>query len=218
MRKGCLFDLDGTLVNSLTDLALSTNEVLRNHQLPQHDISKYNHFVGNGIQKLMERALGQEHLDILDECLREFQVVYARRYLDHTQPYEGIMELIETLYDQGIKLSVVTNKPHDMAIQIVEHLFPNRFVSILGQQDAYPIKPNPESVHFALMAMKLRRQDCYFIGDSDVDIETGYRADMKTIGVSWGFRGRLELEEAGADYVVDEAMEIWRIINENWGE
>lgn len=186
--------------------------------MPQHDISKYNHFVGNGIQKLMERALGQEHLDILDECLREFQVVYARRYLDHTQPYEGIMELIETLYDQGIKLSVVTNKPHDMAIQIVEHLFPNRFVSILGQQDAYPIKPNPESVHFALMAMKLSRQDCYFIGDSDVDIETGYRADMKTIGVSWGFRGRLELEEAGADYVVDEAMEIWRIINENWGE
>ena len=83
---------------------------------------------------------------------------------------------------------------------------------------SYTHLPNPESVHFALMAMKLSRQDCYFIGDSDVDIETGYRADMKTIGVSWGFRGRLELEEAGADYVVDEAMEIWRIINENWGE
>lgn len=215
MKKGCLFDLDGTLVDSLTDLALSTNEVLKNHQLPEHDISKYNYFVGNGIRKLMERALGDEHADILEECLDEFQIVYARRYLDHTHPYEGIEDLVDTLFEHGVKLSVVTNKPHHMAIQIVEHLFPNKFVSILGQQDAYPTKPNPESVYLSLMAMKLGRQDCYFIGDSDVDVETGYRADMETIGVSWGFRGREELAEAGADYIVDEAMEIWRIVDEN---
>lgn len=215
MKKGCIFDLDGTLVDSLMDLALSANEVLRNHQLPEHDISQYNHFVGNGVKKLMERALGDEHLDILDECLKEFQDIYSKRYLDHTCPYEGIVELIETLYQQGIKLAVVTNKPHHMAIQIVEHLFPHKFISIFGQQDAYPIKPNPESVYFALMAMKLGRQECFFIGDSDVDIETGYHADMETIGVSWGFRGRDELETAGADYVVDNAMEIWRIVNEN---
>lgn len=211
MKKGCLFDLDGTLVNSIEDLALSTNKVLKNHHLPQHEILQYNYFVGNGVKKLVERALG-EHQELLDECLLEFQNIYEQHCLDHTLPYPGVKELIDELYEQGIQLAVVTNKPHHVAVKIVETLFPQRFVTILGQQDLYPIKPHPESVFIALMAMKLSKDDCYFIGDSNVDIETGDQAEMESIGVSWGFRGRKELEEAGATYVVDEAKEIMELI------
>ena len=212
MKKGCLFDLDGTLVDSLTDLALSTNRVLELHHLPTHELSCYNQFVGNGVKKLMERALGSEHLDILDECLADFHKICEEHCLDHTLPYPGIVDLLETLKAHDIALAVVTNKPHHLAIKIVEHLFPDTFVTILVQQDLYPTKPHPQIVHIALMTLKKGRQECYFIGDSNVDIDTGYQADMETIGVTWGFRGRKELEDAGADFVVDEPFEIGEIV------
>lgn len=215
MKDGCIFDLDGTLVDSLMDLALSTNEVLRMHNLPTHDISAYNQFVGNGVRKLMERALPEDRLDLLDECLEEFHQYYDEHCLDHTKPYPGMLELIQSLKDEDIKLSVVTNKPHHLAVKIVEELFPDTFVSILGQQDFYPIKPHPESTFMALMAMKLSKDDCYFIGDSNVDIQTGSNADMDTIGVCWGFRGREELTKEGATYVVDDPCEIKEIIDED---
>lgn len=215
MKDGCLFDLDGTLVDSLEDLALSTNRVLQMHGLPTHEISEYNYFVGNGVRKLMERALPDNRLDLLEECLEDFQKDYDEHCLDHTLPYPGMRELIESLKGDGIKLSVVTNKPHHLAVKIVETLFPDTFITILGQQDLYPIKPNPESTFMALMAMRLSKDDCYFIGDSNVDIQTGYEADMDTIGVCWGFRGRQELEKEGATYVVDTPMEIKDIIDED---
>lgn len=215
MKKGCIFDLDGTLVNSLMDLAMSTNQVLKMHDLPTHDISEYNQFVGNGVKKLIERALPKEQIDLLEECLDEFYTLYDEHCLDYTQPYEGVKELIQALKDEGIKLSVVTNKPHHLAVKIVENLFPDTFESILGQQDLYPTKPHPESTFIALMGMKLRKEECYFIGDSNVDIQTGYQAEMDTIGVSWGFRGREELEKEEATYVVDKPYEIKEIIDED---
>ena len=212
MKKGCLFDLDGTLVNSIEDLAISTNEVLKLHGLPTYDISQYRLFVGNGVKKLMERALGQEHIDLLDECLNDFQKIYRQHCLDHTLPYQGIKELIYDLKAKGIKMSVVTNKPHALAIKIVETLFPDTFVAIYGQQDLYPVKPDPQSTYLALMAMKLDKKDCLFIGDSQVDIDTGYNAEIDSVGVSWGFRGRQELTEAGANDIVDNPAQSMEII------
>lgn len=212
MKKGCLFDLDGTLVNSIEDLAISTNEVLKLHGLPTYDISQYRVFVGNGVKKLMERALGQEHIDLLDGCLNDFQKIYRQHCLDHTLPYQGIKELIDDLKAKGIKMSVVTNKPHALAIKIVETLFPDTFVAIYGQQDLYPVKPDPQSTYLALMAMKLDKKDCLFIGDSQVDIDTGYNAEIDSVGVTWGFRGRQELTEAGANDIVDNPAQIMEII------
>ena len=212
MKKGCLFDLDGTLVNSIEDLAISTNEVLKLHDLPTYDISQYRLFVGNGVKKLMERALGQEHIDLLDECLNDFQKIYRQHCLDHTLPYQGIKELIDDLKAKGIKMSVVTNKPHALAIKIVETLFPDTFVAIYGQQDLYPVKPDPQSTYLALMAMKLDKKDCLFIGDSQVDIDTGYNAEIDSVGVTWGFRGLQELTEAGANDIVDNPAQIMEII------
>ena len=212
MKKGCLFDLDGTLVNSIEDLAISTNEVLKLHGLPTYDISQYRLFVGNGVKKLMERALGQEHIDLLDECLNDFQKIYRQHCLDHTLPYQGIKELIDDLKAKGIKMSVVTNKPHALAIKLVETLSPDTFVAIYGQQDLYPVKPDPQSTYLALMAMKLDKKDCLFIGDSQVDIDTGYNAEIDSVGVTWGFRGRQELTEAGANDIVDNPAQIMEII------
>lgn len=218
MKKGCIFDLDGTLVNSLVDLAMATNEVLRIHQLPTHDISAYNQFVGNGVKKLIERALPQDRLDLMEECLNEFYQIYDEHCLDHTIPYQGIKELIQLLKEENMQLSVVTNKPHYLAVKIVENLFPNTFTTILGQQDLYPTKPHPESTFIALISMKISKDECYFIGDSNVDIQTGYEAEMETIGVCWGFRGRKELENEGATYVVDKPSEIKEIIDESRNE
>lgn len=218
MKKGCIFDLDGTLVDSLMDLAISTNKVLKMHGLPTHEISAYNQFVGNGVKKLIERALPQDKLDLVDVCLKEFYQIYDDHCLDHTKPYEGIEILINELKEEGILLSVVTNKPHHLAVKIVEKLFPDTFVSILGQQNLYPTKPHPESTFIALMEMRLSKNDCYFIGDSNVDIQTGYQAEMDTIGVCWGFRGREELAKEGATYIVDVPHQIKEIVNENRDE
>ena len=214
MKEGCLFDLDGTLVDSLMDLALSTNEVLKMHHLPIHDISAYNQFVGNGVRKLIERALPQDRQDLLEDCLADFQIVYDQHCLDHTLPYPGMKELIEYLKNDGIKMSVVTNKPHHLAVKIVETVFPDTFITILGQQDLYPIKPHPQSTFMALMSMRMSKENCFFIGDSNVDIQTGHEAGMDTIGVSWGFRGREELLQEGASYVVDEPQQIKEIFDE----
>lgn len=218
MKKGCLFDLDGTLVNSIEDLAFSTNEVLKKHHCPTYEVSDYNFMVGNGIRKLIERALPSDQQDLLDECLKEFYTIYSQHCLDHTVPYPGIVQLIDDLRQEGVQLAVVTNKPHHLAIKIVEHLFPSQFVAIYGQQDLYPVKPAPDSSLLALMTMRLRKEECFFIGDSNVDIETGYQLEMDTIGVSWGFRGRKELEDEGATYVVDHPSMIMSIINENRDE
>ncbi|MCD7839059.1 MAG: HAD family hydrolase [Erysipelotrichaceae bacterium] len=215
MIKGCIFDLDGTLANTLLDLAYTTNEVLKMHDLPIHEISKYNLFVGNGVKKLMMRALGENHLDLLDICLDEFYCLYDQHLLDNTKAYPGIDELIDKLYNDGILLSVVTNKPHHNAVKLSQYLFPDKFVSIYGNQDLYPVKPNPASLHLALNDMHLNENECIFIGDSNVDVETAKNGHMKCIGVAWGFRGREELATAGADYVVDTALEIAEIIDEN---
>lgn len=211
MKKGCIFDLDGTLVNSLMDLGDSVNDVLKSHGLKTYDYDDYTLMVGNGIRKLIERALG-DHLDLLDVCLKEFYDVYEKNCLNKTLPYDGITELLYELKSQGILLAVVTNKPHALAIKIVDSLFPNIFTAIYGQQEIYPIKPDASSTLFALMTLKLKKEDCFFIGDSNVDIDTAYNAHMESIGVCWGFRGEDELKEAGADFVCYHPCEIKELL------
>lgn len=211
MKYGCIFDLDGTLVDSLVDLGESVNQVLENHNLPVFAMEEYNFMVGNGVRKLVERAL-KEHTEMLDECLEEFYKIYEENCLKNTVPYEGINDLIAHLKEKGIKLAVVTNKPHHLAVKIVETLFPDTFDAIYGNQDFYPVKPNPQSTMFALMAMRLSKDECLFIGDSNVDIETAMNAEIESAGVCWGFRGEKELVEAGADYICYDADDIERIV------
>ena len=215
MIKGCIFDLDGTLVDSLQDLASSTNEVLNKRGYPIHDITVYNYFVGNGVRKLVERALPQDKKNETDECLKEFYEVYERRCLEYTYCYDGINELLKFLKDNDIKLAVVTNKPHHLAVKICNHYFKDMFIDVIGNNDEFPLKPDPMSTLYVLNKFNVSLDQCAFIGDSNVDIYTGLNAKMMTIGVTWGFRTYEELKTAGATYVVTKPHEIKEIIDEN---
>ena len=215
MIKGCIFDLDGTLIDSLEDLAHSTNDVLQSRGYKIHPISAYNYFVGNGVRKLVERALPDDKKIETDECLIDFYKVYEKRCLEFTYCYEGIIELLNYLNDNNIKMAVVTNKPHHLAVKICEHYFKDKFIEVIGNKDEFPLKPGPASTLHVLDQFNISLDECVFIGDSNVDIYTGINANMKTIGVTWGFRTYEELKEAGATYVVDKPSEIKEIIDES---
>lgn len=215
MIKGCIFDLDGTLVDSLEDLANSTNELLKRRGYPTHELSEYNYFVGNGVKKLVERALPFDKKHETDECLKEFYEIYERRCLEFTYCYNGINELLCYLKENHIHLAVVTNKPHYLAQKICDFYFKDIFVKIIGNRIEYPLKPDPMSTLSVLDRFEINNDECVFIGDSNVDIYTGINAKMKTIGVTWGFRTYDELKDAGATYVVNHPSEIKEIINEN---
>ena len=211
MIKGLIFDLDGTLIDSLEDLACATNRVLEYNNLPIHELSKYNYFIGNGMKKLIQRAIAP-HNELLDICLKQFYEDYSIHCLDHTYIYEGVKELIDDLYNEGYKLAVVTNKPHHIAHKITEQLFKDKFVVVYGQHDPYPTKPDNTLVNKALNIMGISHKECMYVGDSDVDVLTAKNANMPCIGVNWGFRGASELKEAGAQYVVYKADEIKEIV------
>lgn len=213
MIKGCIFDLDGTIVDSLEDLCEATNYALSLNGLPAKPLENYNHYVGDGVRKLVERAL-EDHQELLEPCLKEFYDYYSKHCFDKTKTYPGIKTLIQELNNENYQLSVVTNKPHMIAKKIVTALFPQCFVSVYGNQPLYPTKPDPRSTLLALQDMGIEKEECVFIGDSNVDIRTGCNAHMKTIGCLWGFRDEKELQEAGASAIAHEAKEIRRIIDD----
>lgn len=201
-----IFDLDGTLVDSIEDLSEATNKAMSSLQRPTYPLETYRHFVGNGVKKLIERALGDEHLDLYPSARAIFDHYYQDHCLDHTFIYDGLKDMIIRLKAMGCHFAVVTNKPHHLAKKIVSHLFGDDiFVSIIGQQEGYPLKPNP---YFVLDIMKQWGKDAVYIGDSDVDIYTGINANIQTIGVLWGNRSQKELEEAGATYIVNDSNEL----------
>lgn len=217
MIKGCIFDLDGTLVDSLKDLAVSTNHALEVCGVSPHPVEKYKQFVGNGMIKQIQRALGKDHLDLFDQCSQEFLKYYKNHCFDYTRPYPGIHELVECLYKNGYKLACVTNKPHEVAEVIVKQLFPDRFITVYGGSKDYPKKPDITSLNLALNDLQLSADECVFIGDSNVDIQTGLNASMRTIGCAWGFRGEEELKAAGAEKIAYCAKDIKEFIDD-WNQ
>ncbi|MFV0393487.1 MAG: HAD family hydrolase [Coprobacillaceae bacterium] len=214
MITTCIFDLDGTLVNSLEDLADTTNVLLEKYNYQTHSLDTYKNFVGNGIDMLLQRAFGNNDVVFLKNIRKEFDAVYQKQYLQKTKPYLGIMTLLERLQQKGIKMAVVTNKEHTMAVSMVETLFPDKFLYTYGNSESYPHKPDPTLVNQVINQIGSKKEECVFIGDSDVDMKTGRNAQMKTIGVSWGFRQVEELIKNGADRIVNEPIEIEDIIND----
>ena len=211
MYKLYLFDLDGTLVDSLEDLADAANWMLAQSGFPTHSLEEYRRFVGNGVYKLVERALPEDRRSPAE--VTAFKAVFDARYqahcMDKTRPYPGIPSLLAGLKKRGAELAVLSNKSDAFVRQIVEGLLGSGlFSAIRGQREGVPKKPAPDGVWRLLEERGVSRPDALFIGDSDVDIETAQNAGLRSAGVTWGFRGREELTAAGADYLVTAPSQI----------
>ena len=210
MYRLCIFDLDGTLINSLGDLADSVNEALRAEGLPEHEEAAYRYFVGNGARKLIERALPAELREdkaLFDRVYRTYDEAYHRLCLNKTRPYDGIPGLLDKLRAAGIRTAVLSNKPDPFTQHIAGHFFGAQMDLILGQREGIAKKPAPDGVFEILRRLDVLPEESLFIGDTNVDVETARNAGLRCLGVCWGFRGREELEEAGADFLAEHAGE-----------
>ena len=216
MIKAVLFDLDGTLVNSLSDLADSTNFALRQLGFPPHETEKYKYLVGDGIPKLIERALpeGEKTEENKSRCLELFMARYREHYFDKTDAYDGIKDLLFELKNQGLKIAVISNKAQEMAQKVVEKVFGDIFDSVAGKREGYKTKPDPALTLAIIKELGVTPEACVLIGDSGMDMAAAVNAQVTGIGVTWGFRTETELRQNGADYIADTPAQILNIIKE----
>lgn len=211
--KTAIFDLDGTLANTLTDLADAVNYGLDKLSCPRHPYDSYRYFVGNGAKILCYRALPQDKKELTDTLHSYFSEYYGEHYLDETRLYPGIKEVLSELAENGVVLAVATNKPQDVAREIVKVLLPDLpFVKVLGGCDERPKKPDIAIIAEIVNELPSSDNEVFMIGDSNVDIQTAQNAGIQSIGCAWGFRGRTELEDAGADFIAESAADIARVI------
>ncbi len=202
--RACIFDLDGTLVDSLRDIGESLNFCLDLLGLPTHPIDNYRYMVGEGVPRLCQRALGQSHPHLVERLAELVRPVYRTRMTRHTRPYPGIPELIERLRRRGIRLGVLSNKPHDMTVRVVQTFWPDgTFDAVCGYLEEQHRKPSPFYVHGMCRELGVAPKQTWLIGDTPTDIETARAADAVGIGVTWGFRTRADLEAAGARLIID---------------
>ncbi len=214
--KACIFDLDGTLTNTLESLAYSVKATLREMDLPEITKEQCRKFVGDGAKVLMERALkaaGEKDLSRLEEGLAVYGRIFDANCTYHVAPYEGIPSLLEDLRKAGVKLAVLSNKPHEQAIKVVREMFgDSSFDYVSGQQEGIRKKPDPAGVEHILDTLQMKPEDCLYVGDSEVDVQTGKNAGVETVIVTWGFRTREELRAAGAGNMIDRPEELLQYI------
>lgn len=216
MTQLVIFDLDGTLLNTIDDLAASTNYALRQYGYPEHDPAAYRHFVGNGIAKLIERALPEEarQESRIRQVEEKFLAYYQQHKTELSRPYPGIPELLHQLHQQHILLAVASNKYQQGTFELISHFFGNTLFSVvLGQRKGIPVKPDPAIVEEILTRTNIKKDNTIYIGDSGVDMQTANRSGVTSIGVTWGFRSRQELQENGATLLADTPEEIAGQIN-----
>ncbi|MDE6653599.1 MAG: HAD family hydrolase [Muribaculaceae bacterium] len=211
MKSLVIFDLDGTLLNTIDDLGTAVNHALNSMGYPVHAISSYPSMVGNGVRKLISRALPAEarNPQIIDRMLVHFRDFYDVHCTDLTTPYPGIEKALSYLSAQGISLAVTSNKYQTAVTKIVNHYFPEaNWKAVLGNKAGMPPKPDPSIVFEALNLCPTPKKDVFYIGDSGVDIETARRACIESVGVTWGFRDVRELRDNYADHIISDPDEI----------
>ncbi len=210
MKHGLVFDLDGTLVDSLQGIAVSLNHALALSGLPAHSQKSVRGFIGNGVKILIRRASPADADDaLLDAIERAFKAHYDLSWQTGTIIYPGITDMLESLQSRGHPLAVLSNKPHPFTVAMVSQLFPSvRFSVVLGQRPGIPHKPDPAGALEISAALGLGPSECWVIGDSTMDIETARNAGMRAIAVTWGFHDRERLRAAGADQLVDAPEEL----------
>ncbi len=215
MIKAVLFDLDGTLANSLADLANSTNFALCKMGFPTHETEKYKYMVGDGIPKLIERALPEGNKSDAEkaECLEIFMRHYREHYHDKTVCYKGVSEMLAELRLRGLKIAVISNKAQEMAEKVTQKLFGNVFDVVAGKREGFKTKPDPALTLKVMEELGTKPCECALVGDSGMDMAAAVNSGALPIGVLWGFRTKKELLDSGAEYVVSEPGEILNIIN-----
>ncbi len=215
MKSLAIFDLDGTLLNTIDDLGNSCNHALRSMGFPTHALMSYPMMVGNGITRLIERALPDEARtpEIINSARRLFVDHYNNHCCDATVPYPGIPQLLAELNKRNVNIAVASNKYDSAVHRIIARYFPDiRFAAIFGQLEGIPTKPDPSIVFEILTACPTPKLETLFIGDSAVDIETARRACVNSVGVTWGFRSENELRKAFADNIVSDPDDILSLI------
>lgn len=216
MKKLVIFDLDGTLLNTIGDLADAVDYVMRSRNLPEHTNAEYRQMVGGGIKRLVERALPAElaaNEQYVEECVMQFRRYYVDNIDRHTIPYEGMPELLRKLQSMGVKLAVASNKFQHGTDRLVAKFFGDiDFVAVEGNREGAPLKPDPEIVNNILRLTGISREECVMVGDSGIDIRTAKAANIDSIGVSWGFRFAEELYDAGATIVATTMEELERAL------
>ena len=214
--RACIFDLDGTLTNTLESLTYSVNETLKEMGLRTISSEQCRQFVGNGARCLMKRALqvsGDENAGRLEEGMKVYGRIFGANCTYHVTPYEGIPEMLDELKKRGMKLGVLSNKPHGQTVDVAEKIFGSgMFEEIQGQSESLARKPDPAGVFYLLEKMQISKEECLYIGDSEVDIATGSAAGVQSVGVSWGFRSRETLKEAGAQIIIDVPQELLQYV------
>lgn len=215
MKQLVIFDLDGTLLNTIADLGAATNHALATGGFGTHPIEAYPMMVGNGVRRLIERALPSENRDqaTVDRLLASFRQYYDSHLTDYTEPYEGIPALLAELKSRGVAMAVASNKYESAVRRLIGHFFPDvPFAAVCGNVEGVPVKPDPSIVFRVLSEHPTAKADVLYAGDSAVDIETARRACVESVGVSWGFRPVRELTNAYADHIVTDPADILSLL------
>ncbi len=214
--KAIIFDLDGTILDSVADIASANNQVLTKHGLQTHDVEAYIGFIGNGARRLVQLALPAqfaEKEDVVDRFLEEYKLAYKANIVDKSTLFEGILELLKWLNEVNIPIAINTNKPHDQTMLIAGKLLQAYdFAAILGQKDENPKKPDPFGASWIASQLGLKPGEVLFVGDSAVDVKTAQNAGMQLVGVSWGYSKENEFADAGCETIVDTASELRTLI------
>lgn len=213
--KLVVFDLDGTLINSLEDLADSANWMLLQHGYPTHPVDAYRYFVGDGMRKLIERILPlEERNDVrIEQCKAEFVAYYTIHMEDKTVVYPGMIELLKELKDRGLKIAVATNKVHIAVAPLMAKYFPGiRFDSMIGQREGIPVKPHPQIMYDILKETDCQPSETLHVGDTATDMQLAHSAGVTPVGVLWGYRPLEELQEAGAKFIIEKPEELLELV------
>jgi len=208
--KGIIFDLDGTLVNSLEDISDAMNSVLKGLNFPIHNYDTYQYFIGSGLRNLVSKALPESNnsIDEIETCFESMVKGYRETCTIKTKPYDGIIELLDNLVSRNIKLAVFSNKADELTKKIVADIFPNYFSNVVGLSIESLKKPNPFEAIAISEKWNLKPEEIIFIGDSDIDMQTAVNANMFPVGVTWGYRTEEELKASGAKLVIHNSLEL----------
>ncbi|MEG0832777.1 MAG: HAD family hydrolase [Oscillospiraceae bacterium] len=213
MHKLCVFDIDGTLIDSIADIGNGVNAILEKFKLPTHTVGDYRKIIGNGARWLCEHALPADRGDLLDEFFKEYTPYYEEHCCCLSEPYDGMMQTLDILRGEGVELAVISNKPHPNAVRVIAHYFPEtEFAFVEGMSERYPRKPDPTLLTECMKKHGYRPEETYYVGDSEIDIAFAKAAEAHTVAASWGYRDRKVLQDSGAEFIVDSPLDIVKAV------